>query len=52
MKELKVDMTFYMRMKNNETDQEAINRFQKEFTTENMSTESSAKIYVFKTQNL
>ena len=47
MKALKVHMMFYMDMKENETKEEAINRFEEEFTTENVTTETSATIYEF-----
>ena len=52
VKELKVDMTFYMEMKDGETEQEAINRFYKEFTTENMTTESSIQVYDMEVQEV
>lgn len=45
IKELKVHMDFYMRLKDGETDQEAINRFYKEFFTENMTTKSDMQVY-------
>ena len=45
MKELKINMTFYMEMKENETEEEAIDRFYREFTMENMTTESSMQVY-------
>lgn len=44
-KELRVHMDFYMRLKDGETEQEAINRFYKEFSTENMTTESDIQVY-------
>lgn len=52
MKELKINMTFYMEMKDGETEQEAINRFYDEFTTENMTTESSVQAHNFEVQEL
>ncbi|MDD5980139.1 MAG: hypothetical protein PUC23_03405 [bacterium] len=52
VKELKVDMTFYMEMKDDETEQEAIDRFYKEFTTENMTTESSIQVYDMEVQEM
>lgn len=52
IKELKVDMTFYMEMKDDETEQEAIDRFYKEFTTENMTTESSIQVYDMEVQEV
>ena len=52
MKELKVRMTFYMEMKDGETEQEAIDRFYKEFTTENMTTESSMQVYDMEVQEV
>lgn len=45
MKELKVNMTFYMEMKDGETEQEAIDRFEKEFIMEEMTTECSIQVY-------
>ena len=45
VKELKVDMTFYM-------EQEGIDRFYKEFTTENMTTESSIQVYDMEVQEV
>lgn len=52
VKELKVDMTFYMKMKDGETEQESIDRFYKEFTTENMTTESSIQVYDMEVQEV
>ena len=52
VKELKVDMTFYMEMKDGETEQESIDRFYKEFTTENMTTESSIQVYDMEVQEV
>ena len=45
-------MTFYMEMKDGETEQEAIDRFYKEFTTENMTTESSIQVYDMEVQEV
>ena len=45
MKELKVNMTFYMEMKDGESELEAIDRFEKEFIMEKMSTECSIQVY-------
>lgn len=44
-KELRVHMDFYMRLKDGETEQEAINRFYEEFSTKNMTTESDIQVY-------
>lgn len=52
VKELKVHMTFYMEMKDGETEQEAIDRFYKEFSTENMTTESSMQVYDMEVQEV
>lgn len=45
MKELCVDMTFYMEMKDGETNEEAKKRFNKEFIMENMTTECAIQVY-------
>lgn len=45
MKELKVNMTFYMLMKDGETEEEAKERFWSEFTTEAMTTESYVQVH-------
>lgn len=47
MKELKVHMMLYMEMKDNETKEEAKERFWNEFTTEKMTTESCIDVYDF-----
>lgn len=51
MRELRVHMDFYMEMKENETEEDAKDRFNKEFTTEYMSTESSIQTYEFEVQD-
>lgn len=50
MEELRVRMDFYMELKENETEEEARSRFDKEFTTENMTTESSFQVYEYEVQ--
>lgn len=52
MKELKVHMTFYMEMKDGETEQEAKDRFEKEFIMEAMTTECSIQVYSMEAQEL
>lgn len=51
MRELRVHMDFYMEMKENETEEDAKARFYEEFSTENMSSESSFQIYEFEVQD-
>lgn len=50
MKELRVHMDFYMKMKENEDLESAKARFYAEFQTENMTTDSDAQIYEFEVQ--
>ena len=52
MKELKVHMTFYMEMKDGETEQEAKDRFEKEFIMEAMTTEYSIQVYDMEVQEV
>jgi hypothetical protein len=52
MKELKVHMTFYMEMKDGETEEEAKERFEKEFIMEAMTTECSIQVYSMEVQEL
>lgn len=52
MKELKVTMTLYMQMKDGETDDEAITRFNEEFTTENVTTETEVNVWEFEVQEI
>lgn len=52
MKELKVNMTFYMEMKDGETEQEAKDRFENEFIMESMTTECSIQVYDMEVQEL
>lgn len=47
MKELSVHMRLYIEMKDGETREEAEKRFWEEFSTENMTTESSIDVYEF-----
>lgn len=47
MRELKVHMMLYMEMKENETEEEAKARFYEEFSTENITTETSIDVYEF-----
>lgn len=52
MKELKVHMSFYMEMKDGETEQEAKERFREEFIMEAMTTECYSEFYSMEVQEL
>ena len=52
MKELKIDMTFYMELKDGETEQEAMERFGKEFIMEAMTTESFMTVHDMEIQEV
>lgn len=47
MRELKVHMMLYVTMKENETEDEAQERFWNEFSTENITTETCIDVYEF-----